>query len=470
MSAIEELTDEVRRVRERLATVAGRALAPASDDELCALTVAVEEAGRLLDALRVSTAGEIDDRSRYGLGSDGLAFRFGHRRGDQLVEQLTRVSPGEASRRVRVGRAIRPGTALDGTTLPPSHPVVSAAMADGSIGVDAAAVIVRCMDDARRTATDDLVLIAETALVETAAVSPADEVGVQARAWREALDPDGAEPRDERMLRKRSFHLGREKDGLVPFSGQLEPVGAALLKAAFAEADKRGATPRFLSEADERAGVTFVTGDTGETTIKLVDRRSREQRHYDVFTGLVKAGIRSTGTQPGEMKSTAAVTAVITLDDLRARSGVGWIEGIDEPISAASVMELVCSSGYAPLLLGDNGEILFYGRTRRLFSQAQLRAMAVRDGGCVNCGAPPGACEGHHVNEWVADEGLTDVDNGLLLCSGCHHMIHTNDFTLRMIGGRPHMLAPPWLDPSQTWRPLGNPRLKMIAALQQRLA
>jgi hypothetical protein len=49
-------------------------------------------------------------------------------------------------------------------------------------------------------------------------------------------------------------------------------------------------------------------------------------------------------------------------------------------------------------------------------------------------------------------------------------MIHTNDFTLRMIGGRPHMLAPPWLDPSQTWRPLGNPRLKMIAALQQRLA
>jgi hypothetical protein len=470
MSTIEELTEEVRRVREQLATVAGTALAPASDDELCALTALVEEAGRLLDALRVSTAGEIDDRSRYGLGSDGLAFRLGHRRGAQLVEQLTRVSPGEASRRVRVGRAIRPGTALDGATLPPAHPVVSAALADGSVGVDAAAVIVRCLDDARRTATDDLVLIAETALVETAAASPADEVGVQARAWREALDPDGAEPRDERLLRRRSFHLGREKDGLVPFGGQLEPVGAALLKAAFAEADKRGATPRFLSEADERAGVTFVTGDTGETTIKLVDRRSREQRHYDVFTGLVKAGIRSTGTRPGEMRSTAAVTAVITLDDLRARSGVGWMEGIDEPISAASVMELVCSSGYAPLLLGDDGEILFYGRTRRLFSQAQLKAMAVRDGGCVNCGAPPGACEGHHVNAWVADEGLTDVDNGLLLCSACHHMIHTNDFTLRMIGGRPHMLAPPWLDPSQTWRPLGNPRVKMITALKRRIA
>jgi hypothetical protein len=470
METIEAMIASVRRVREQLADVADTALDPASDDQVCALTVAVEEAGRLLDGLRVAAAGEIDDRSRYGLGSEGLAFRFGHRRGAQLVEQLTRVSPGEAARRVRVGRAIRANTSIDGSILAAGYPVLSTAMAAGAIGVDAAAVIIRCLDDARRTATEEHVLIAETALVETAAVARADEVGVQARAWREALDPDGAEPRDERLLRKRSFRLGVEKEGLVPFTGQLEPVGAALLKSAFAEADKRGAAPRFLSEADERAGATFVTSDTGETTLTVIDRRTREQRHYDVVTGLLKAGIRSTGSGAGEMKSTAAVTAVITLGDLRSRTGVGWIEGIDEPVAAATVEELVCAAGYAPLLLGDKGEILHYGRTRRLFSDAQKRAMAVRDGGCVNCGAPPGACEGHHVREWDADEGPTDIDNGVLLCSACHHMIHTNDFTLRMIGGAPHILAPPWLDPSQIWRPLANPRLGMITALRRHIA
>jgi hypothetical protein len=470
MDPIERITAAVRQVGAQLAAVADSSLAPANDEQLCALTVAVEEAGRLLDSMRVSTAGEIDDRSRYGLGSDGLAFRFGHRRGAQLVEQLTRVSPGEASRRVRVGRAIRPNTTLDGSVLPADYPLLSTAMAAGSVGIDAAAVIIRCLDDARRTATDDQVLTAETALVETAAVARADEVGVQARAWREALDPDGAEPRDERLFRKRAFHLGAERGGLVPFSGQLEPLGAALLKSAFAEADNSRAVPRFLSEADERAGATFVATETGETTITLIDRRSREQRHYDVFTGLLRAGTRSTGTVPGEMKSTAVVTAVITLDDLRAKTGVGWIEGIDEPVSASTVQRLVCEAGYAPLLLGDNGEVLAYGRTRRLFSDAQKRAMAVRDGGCVNCGAPPGECEGHHVLEWGADDGPTDIENGVLLCSACHHMIHINDFTLRMIGGMPHILAPPWLDPSQTWRPLGNPRLAMITALRRSIA
>jgi hypothetical protein len=38
----------------------------AGDDELCALTIAIEEARRLLDALRVASAGGLADRSRRG--------------------------------------------------------------------------------------------------------------------------------------------------------------------------------------------------------------------------------------------------------------------------------------------------------------------------------------------------------------------------------------------------------------------
>ncbi|GAB3606064.1 HNH endonuclease signature motif containing protein [Conyzicola nivalis] len=469
MDQIGAIAETVRQVREQLAVIVGASLSAATDTELCALTVAVEDAGRLLDGLRVATAGEIGDRSRYGLGNDALPVRFGLKRASQVVERLTRVAPAEAARRVSVGTAVRPRTHLDGSPLPPAHAPLAVAMSEGGVGIDAAAVIVRCLDQARSTATDDDIEVAEVALVETAARCTADEVGIQARAWREALDPDGAEPRDERIYRKRSFLLGREVDGLTKFSGVLTPVDAALLAAAFNEADKPGNAPRFLSDVDRATGTTLVTDETGETTIEFVDPRSREQRHYDVVTGLLGAGVRSTGAEQGGMRSKAEVTAIITLDDLRSGHGVGFLDGTDEPVSAATVQQLVCANGYAPILLGDNGEVLMLGQTQRLFSPAQVRALRVRDGGCVNCGAPPGWCDAHHVDQWARDDGPTDIDNGVLLCQDCHRLIHRNAFAMKMIGGRPHILAPPWLDPEQKWRRLGGARTQMITSLQKRI-
>jgi hypothetical protein len=471
-----------RRLHERLAALsraaaeavadARAALAVADDRDVCALTVAVEQAGRLVDGLRVAAAGEIHERSRPERGETALAFRFGHRRGSQLVERLTRVSQSEAARRVAVGTAVRASTTLDGAPLAPAHPVVADALENGTIGLDAAAVVVRCLDQAALAANPDPqhLFAAETALVESAGRCTADEVGVQARAWREALDPDGAEPRDERIRRKRAFRLGRERDGLTPFSGVLTPVDAALLRAAFDEADKRGAAPRFLSDVDRAAGMVVATDESGQTTVTLVDGRTREQRHYDVVTGLLGDGLRHTGNEPEGMKSNARVTAVITLDDLRSHTGVGRLDGVTEPVSASTVEQLVCSAGYAPILLGDSGEVLAFGRTRRTFSPAQVKALAVRDGGCVNCGAAPGWCDAHHVREWKAHDGPTDIDNGVLLCRECHTLIHQNAYKLRMVHGRPHMLAPPWVDPQQKWRPLASPRSSTLTALRRRSA
>ena len=467
---LHERLSALTRAASDAAAQAAAALAVADDRDVCALAVAVEEAGRFVDGLRAVAAGEIQERSRPERGESALALRFGHRRGSQLVERLTRVSQAEAARRVVLGEAVRTSTTVDGSPLAAAHPVVAEALLGGAIGLDAAAVVVRCLDQAARAANPEPqhLLAAETALVESAGRCTADEVGVQARAWREALDPDGAEPRDERIYRKRAFRLGREKDGLTPFSGVLTPVDAALLSSAFTEADKRSTTPRFLSDADRAAGIVMATDESGQSTVTLVDRRTREQRQYDVVTGLLGAGLRHTGSEPDGMKSNARVTAVITLDDLRGGTGVGWLDGVAEPVSQATVEQLVCASGYAPILLGDSGEVLALGRSRRTFSPAQVKALAVRDGGCVNCGAPPGWCDAHHVREWKAHDGPTDIDNGVLLCRGCHTLIHQNAYALRMIRGRPHLLAPPWVDPQQKWRPLANPHVSALTALRRR--
>jgi len=528
----------MRGLQQDLAGFAGARLTGASDEELCAFTVAVEEAGRLVDAARVAAAGELADRSAPGLGHDSLAVRLGQGKAVMLVAFLTRVSNAEAARRMKLGTATRSRATIDGTVLEPFHPAVHQALVSGDIGVEAAARIVKAMDEAARTATDEEIACAESELVGAASTDTADEIGVQAVLWREFLDPDGAEPREERAHRKRAFRFGRERDGLVPFSGEMELVPAALLKAAFEEAFK-ATKPRFLTavdggrydpaggfSAEPDPGLDGDTGgavlaglktdrtlhgepdpDTGGTTLDgleidpvasdsdphsdprtdpdppihpdgdaldaLVaqvakDPRTLVQRQHDVFTGLITAGLRSTDTSPGSMRPTAQVTAVISLQDLKDGKGVGVVEGIDDPLSATAIRRIVEANGYATVVEGDNGEILFLTKHNRLFTAQQIRGLLVRDGGCVwpGCGARAGSCEGHHVIPF-SEGGPTHIDNAVLLCPFHHAMLPDSNFEMRMIRGRPHLLAPPWIDPDQRWIPLGKSRIARLNALRK---
>jgi len=463
---MDNTTEAIARIGDRLADLAAVPPATATDDGLCAFTVELERAGRLLDALRAQVAAEIDERSRFVVGIEGLSDTYGFRKGAQLLELLTRVSPSEARRRVRIGSATRPGAGLGGEPLPARHPQIAEALSAGEIGLDSANIILRCLDQASPSATAEEIAVAETALVAAAARDAADLVAVQARAWREALDPDGAEPREERIHRLRSFRMGSENEnGLTPFSGVADPLFASLLRAALDNANRPGIEPRFLPEGDRQSGLTLVEGDDGIAIEGVRDPRTREQRNYDVLQGVVTAGLRSTGTKSGEMRGLAQVTAVITRDDLHSDRGSGWLDGVAEPISAARCNELVCgNSDIARIVLGENGEPLYLGRKKRYFSEAQMRALAVRDGGCVwpGCDAAAAWTEGHHARAWSAENGPTDIDNGVLLCPYHHHKLHRSGFQIRMIDARPHMLLTPAMDPAQHWRPIGRSRIEAV--------
>jgi len=473
---MEETTTSLSDAARLLARLTRSGLEGASDEELCSHTVELEAVGRLVDAARVQAAAELADRSRFGLGSDSLAFRLGHGKAALLVEALTRVSPREAGRRIRLGGSIRSDRTLDGTPLRPEHPRVAAALADGSIGVDSAEVIVRCLDQAAQRAGMSLEAetqrdLAEQALVETAAHATADEVGVQARAWREALDPDGAEPRDGEIYDRRSLVLGRETDGVRSFRGTIVGVDAALLQAVFDEAEKPGTTPRFLADDDPSRGTVTVVTESGEERVEIVDDRSREQRRYDIFAGLLTAGVKASADAAVEVRSTAQVTAVVTLDELQRGAGVGWIDGADEPVSALTIEQLVCANGKSLVVMGEHGEPLYLYRGRRYFSEQQMRALAVRDGGCVwpGCHSPAAWCDGHHVKEFEADHGPTNIDNGVLLCPHHHRMLHHSDYEMRMVGGRPYLVPPAFVDQSRTPILLGRSRIGINLDLRRRV-
>jgi hypothetical protein len=79
----------------------------------------------------------------------------------------------------------------------------------------------------------------------------------------------------------------------------------------------------------------------------------------------------------------------------------------------------------------SNYQLRTLGRTSRVVSPAQHRALAVRDGGCVfpDCGRPLAWCEAHHLWHWL-DGGPTDLDNLILLCRAHHRAVHEGGWQL----------------------------------------
>jgi hypothetical protein len=128
-----------------------------------------------------------------------------------------------------------------------------------------------------------------------------------------------------------------------------------------------------------------------------------------------------------------ATTIIITigLAELRARLAAGTVIGHDvDRLSAAETRRLACNADLIPAVLGTNGEVLDLGRSSRLFTRAQRKALRIRDQRCraEGCGAPVAWTEAHHKNPW-AHGGPTDLTNGICLCSFHHHRCHDDTYT-----------------------------------------
>lgn len=454
--------DVVNQVLDLLPIVVGADWLALGDDEVVELVARIGAVGRLVDAAAVLGAGEIGDRSRRELGTAGLAYRHGQRGGAALVSELTLQFQADAATQVRVGATVRYRTTLLGEVLDPERPRVATAMIAGRLDRDAAAVIVRCLDQANsHNARLEDVDAAEEALVQYAVTSPADLVAIHARVWRDALDPDGILPREEQIRDRRGATLGRERDGISRLVVDCDPVLAAHVREVFGVAGSARKDPVFLDDADLARATTLVTGDDDRQDEVVVDPRTRAQRNHDVLRGIVTAGVTVEGRKAGRFKSPVTVVATIPLKDLLASTGHGYIDGVDEPVTVSTIQELARDSGFQPLILGSSGQPLYLGRTERYFTPAIKLAATVRDGGCVwpsFCPIPASQCDSHHVREWNTDHGPTDIDNCVLLCPFHHHLLHNTGYTLKMVHGRPHLLPPPQVDLDQKWRPLGRSR------------
>ena len=134
-----------------------------------------------------------------------------------------------------------------------------------------------------------------------------------------------------------------------------------------------------------------------------------------------------------------ATSVMVTIDVEGLRSELGLAEtSTGEVITAGEARRLACTAGIVPVVLGGKSEILDLGRTRRVFSLAQHKAMAIRDRHCraEGCDIPAAWCEAHHAHQPWSKGGRTDLADGHLLCSFHHHRAHDHRYdTSRLPNG-----------------------------------
>ncbi|MGN6272586.1 MAG: DUF222 domain-containing protein [Protaetiibacter sp.] len=240
-------------------------------------------------------------------------------------------------------------------------------------------------------------------------------------------------------------------NGLTRLTADLHPEAAGFVRSAL---DAQTAPRRVAFTEDSEPGAASASPTT-------VDPRTLAQKRVDALQTMARDFLaHDRGTLAG-----TAVTMLVTvgLEELRTGLGVAHIAGVDEPIAASTARRLAADAELIPVVLGCESEVLDLGRSSRLFTEAQRRAMVARDGGCIwpGCAAPPAWCEAAHLRPWLP-HGETDLDNGALMCAGHHHRFDRDGWALRREHGIPYLIPPPWLDPQQA--PVRAGRLPVLAA------
>ncbi|WP_241988542.1 hypothetical protein [Cryobacterium sp. TMT1-3] len=111
------------------------------------------------------------------------------------------------------------------------------------------------------------------------------------------------------------------------------------------------------------------------------------------------------------------------------------------------------------------------GRDQRLFNREQRRALAVRDGGCrwPDCDRPPSWTEAHHLENW-SEQGLSNIDQAILLCALHHLLLHNRGWKILLRDDQYWLQPAVEIDPAQTLIALPSKNPLMLPAPPQQPA
>ncbi|MGF9661535.1 DUF222 domain-containing protein [Arthrobacter crystallopoietes] len=545
LDATEEMEASILGIRERLLELAARFQAEAAalpPLDLAAVVAAFEDVSKVVEffqavgahaveqadlaatvgnsapsqstAADFGTAAWADPAAAIGmqdpLGSSELAVRNRKRRKTEFANNAeylrSRLGIGivEARRRIRVGKAIAMPVRLDGEVGAPALPSLAQAMAAGEVSGHAAALVTDSLARVACVADNETLEAMEASLLQQAAETDADTLGMVAKTWETAVDQNGAEPSEEELKarqgvfyrgRRRGLHQfvinttdeqyeamatamntatnprirpdaievaadgGSEAVGTAGVGGGAEAVGTGGVGGRIeAEADTLGRQTRAEEDARwaDQADAAFVSDNPAlaPSVLAGLDGCTRAQKLLAGLVSTCKIAL-NTGRLPDSGGHRAQVVVTTGYEQL-----AGLLTGranavFNGPISATAARRMACDAEIIPAVLGSRGEVLDLGRSQRFFNRATRRALVARDKGCAfpGCTMPAFWTEAHHIVPWWAG-GHTSVSNGVCLCILHHDLIEQGNWTIKVAEGIPWFTPPAYIDPDR--RPLRN--------------
>jgi hypothetical protein len=302
------------------------------------------------------------------------------------------MSRAEANRLVRSARLVR------------EHATTAAALASGAVSctqIDTLATLTRNRED--------LYPEGEDALLTAAEILSADDFASVARQWRSLADDALANEDAFATHERRYLHASKTLFGTVRIDGELDLDGGETFLAALAAGDAPDAADR---EADGRTG---------------------GQRNAD---NLVQMAAAYLSGESDDARPEVSTSMVIDLETLIGGENRSLHQTRCElqhlgPIARETALRLSCDASVIRAVMAGRSEVLDLGRSTRVVSRAQRRALVLRDGGCgfPGCDRPPNWCDAHHIWHWVKG-GPTDLWNLVLLCRHHHVLCHEGGWKL----------------------------------------
>jgi len=338
-------------------------------------------------------------------------------------------------------------------------PVLAEQLSKPGMSTDKAAVVAKALADlpidlsaAERSAV-------ETDLAEAAPGMLLEQLQHKARRAVEVVDR-------ERADRIENQELGRQEEIAVQAAEfwMTRPDEAGMVKGGFTLDALTADMLRSALEAktSPRRRNSVLDTDTGELTFEdatLDTPPSYKERAGNAFADLLRHLPTGEFGNHGGVAATLMIT--ISEDSLRGRCDTAGVTEHGTRVSAGQLRQLACGAGVLPAVLGTESQVLDLGRTQRLHSPAQRRALAHRDLGCAfpDCDRPPGWTETHHIKSWLHD-GTTDLDNGVLLCGHHHRQVHHSGWRIEL---NPRDKRPDFYPPGAS-QPRRNTRYRPLVA------
>ena len=356
----------------------------------------------------------------------------------EVLQDSVRMSGREARRVARVAEQLA------------AMPNTAQRLASGDITMDHATALANAAEQCGTDTVDD-----DAGLLDRAGEASSDAFAREARGFAARQSPDRGEARLTRQRQARTASMFVDRDtGMGRVCADFDPVSFNLVEQAVdnrtdalwrADGGRDGQPDQIRTSAQRRADAIF----------ELITGRNADTRQP---AGVLIATGQPAGGQPADSGGRAGLNGRAQVPNRRAAGGpsagsgtragsngrvrvsnqlvvvadIGVIDGTDPggrceiigtgPVPSSVIGQLSPDTAVAGMIFGGNGQPLWLGRSRRLASAAQHLATAVRDRGCVVCGAPMHRCEIHHVREWE-NGGPTDIDNLAALC-GPHHRQH----------------------------------------------